>query len=63
MNLRFGLDLSEELHTSLDMGGLNSLCILTDTDGATIDESLLIDDLGDYLITSDGFSLTAFATA
>lgn len=63
MNLRFGLDLSEELHTSLDMGGLNSLCILGDTEGSAIIESLLIDDLGDYLITSDGFSLTAFATA
>lgn len=60
--IHFGADLARQISTMPTLGGFVHIDPVDDTDGQVLEDFNLIDNLGDYLITSDGFSLTAFTT-
>jgi len=61
--IHFGTDLARSISTIPTLGGFIHIDPVDDTDGPTFEDYNLIDSLGDYLITSDGDAISAFATS
>jgi len=61
--IHFGADLARQIATMPTLGGFVHIDPLDDADGQVLEDFNIIDNLGDYLITSDGDAISAFATS
>ena len=60
--IHFGTDIARSIGTTSTLGGFAHTDPVDDTDGPTFEDFNLIDNLGDYIITSDGDAIEVLTT-